>query len=222
MDPLHDMPINKRHVTRSYVDDAIPAGAVIPYAGSTAPPGWLMCDGSPYSQQEYPRLYNVIQSTYNTTSGRSAPASGMFRVPDLCGRTAIGSSLGSGTGSGYATAMYGSAHTLGTTPTTGAGGEEMCALAASDIPAHKHTIADQEHSHYPTGTQNPLWESSPGAGGNANITTAGSGAYYYFNGDYKFTDSEYTGITGTNSSSAATTKPNIMGPFCVLNYIIKT
>jgi len=95
------------------------------------------------------------------------------------------------------------------------------ALAASDIPAHKHTITDEQHSHYPTGTQNPLWESDPAAGGGANITTGG-GQYYYYNGDYKFTDSEYTGITGTNSSSAATTDPNIMQPFCVLNYIIKT
>ncbi len=36
---------------------------IVPYAGSTAPDGWLLCDGSAVSTTTYSNLYSVIGTT---------------------------------------------------------------------------------------------------------------------------------------------------------------
>lgn len=41
----------------------LPIGAEIEYPGSTAPTGFLKCDGSSYSQSTYPALYAVLGTT---------------------------------------------------------------------------------------------------------------------------------------------------------------
>lgn len=53
---------------------AVPVGAVLPYAGDTAPDGWLMCDGSTFDTRLYPELSRVIGSS----------------TPDLRGRVPVG------------------------------------------------------------------------------------------------------------------------------------
>ena len=52
-----------------------PTGSVIAYAGTTAPSGWLMCDGATYSYATYPALSTVL-----------GVLSGNFTVPDLRGQ----------------------------------------------------------------------------------------------------------------------------------------
>jgi len=49
------------------------------------PAGWLPCDGAPYLQRDYPKLFAVIRQHY----GSGEPANATFRVPDLKGRVAI-------------------------------------------------------------------------------------------------------------------------------------
>jgi hypothetical protein len=41
-----------------------PPGLLSPFAGVSAPTGWLLCDGSTYSTSTYSALYNVIKTTY--------------------------------------------------------------------------------------------------------------------------------------------------------------
>lgn len=60
-----------------------PVGSIVPFAGSTVPDGWLLCDGSEKSQSTYADLYSAIGTTYN--SGYSSTTSGYFRLPDLRG-----------------------------------------------------------------------------------------------------------------------------------------
>jgi hypothetical protein len=55
-----------------------PPGAVIAYMGTTAPPGWLICDGSLQSRGQYPALFSVI----GISSG-SGDGSTTFNLPDL-------------------------------------------------------------------------------------------------------------------------------------------
>ena len=55
-----------------------PVGTIITYAGSSAPTGYLLCDGTLYSQFTYPSLFSVIFNTY----GGSFPN---FRVPNTQG-----------------------------------------------------------------------------------------------------------------------------------------
>ncbi|HVX58484.1 MAG TPA: tail fiber protein, partial [Candidatus Saccharimonadales bacterium] len=80
---------------------AIPAGTISPYAGSTAPAGYFIADGSPVSRTTYSALFAVIGTTYGTGDGSTT-----FNLPDLRGRVAVGlgtnadvSSLGANDGS---------------------------------------------------------------------------------------------------------------------------
>ncbi len=59
----------------------IPAGAIMPYAGSTAPPGWVLCDGTQYdgTLPEFTRLFDAVGLTFGGSGN-------MFNVPDLRGQ----------------------------------------------------------------------------------------------------------------------------------------
>jgi microcystin-dependent protein len=72
----------------------LPAGAIINFGGTSAPAGFLMCDGSVVSQTTYNNLYAVIGTAFNT-GGEGA---GNFRLPDLRQRFVLGKAA-SGTGS---------------------------------------------------------------------------------------------------------------------------
>lgn len=67
------------------VESGAPVGAVMPYAGSTPPDGWLLCDGSEISRTNYARLFSVIGTTYGAGDGNSS-----FNLPDLVEGVPIG------------------------------------------------------------------------------------------------------------------------------------
>lgn len=66
-------------------DLAVPVGALMPYAGATAPVGYLLCDGSEVEKDRYPELFVAIGILYGTPL-----LSSNFRLPDLRGRFALG------------------------------------------------------------------------------------------------------------------------------------
>lgn len=86
-----------------------PIGSITAYGGSTAPSGWLMCNGAAVSRTKYSLLFDVIGTIYGDGDGSTT-----FNLPDMSGKTAIGSSA---------------SHALGAT-----GGEESHALTASELP----------------------------------------------------------------------------------------
>lgn len=71
----------------------LPVGTIIPYAGSTVPTGWLLCDGSTYNRELYRTLFLQIGTTYGVGDGATT-----FAVPDLRQRFPLGKGA-SGTGS---------------------------------------------------------------------------------------------------------------------------
>lgn len=60
-------------------------GLIFPYAGSTAPAGFLLCDGSAVSRLTYADLFTLIGTTYGAGDGSTT-----FNVPDLRGSVIIG------------------------------------------------------------------------------------------------------------------------------------
>ena len=53
-------------------------GMMIPYGGSTAPSGWLLCDGSNVSRTTYASLFAVIGTTYGEGNGSTT-----FTLPNI-------------------------------------------------------------------------------------------------------------------------------------------
>lgn len=99
----------------------VPVATIAPYAGATAPTGWLLCDGSQVSRVTYKGLYEIITTTYGAGDGSTT-----FNLPDLRQRFPLGKAA-SGTG-----AVLGS--TGGAIDHTHTG------------PSHTHTTSDHTHT----------------------------------------------------------------------------
>lgn len=100
----------------------IPIGAIMPFAGSTPPPGWLKCDGSAISRVTYSQLYAVTGNGYGAGDGSST-----FNLPNLAGRFPLGEQ-------GL------------TWFQTSTGGADEVTLTTGQIPAHTHGSAGA-HTH---------------------------------------------------------------------------
>ena len=116
-------------VTASKLDSAatsvlMPIGAIMPYAGSTAPTGYLLCAGQSVLVADYGDLYGVIGFTYGG-SGAS------FNLPDLRGRVIAGQDDMGGTSADRLTDAQ--ADQRG-----GTLGNETHTLTTTELPAHTH------------------------------------------------------------------------------------
>ncbi len=63
---------------------ATPAGVVLPFAGSAAPTGFLLCDGSSKLRTDYADLFTAIGTAFGSVDGTH------FTLPDMRGRTSVG------------------------------------------------------------------------------------------------------------------------------------
>lgn len=182
---------------------AIIAGAIVSYAGNTAPVGWLMCDGSAVSRTTYSKLFNAIGTTYGTGDGSTT-----FNIPDLRGRFPVGAGVNYNVGS--------------------TGGSEN-----SIIPYHNHhveAISSGAQQVTLTGSAKALGWSTATASGIISITsptndrTASSGKnfghrYYNINASHAHTVSAHdTNYAGTSGEEVGANMP----PYVGVNYIIST
>lgn len=137
------------------VRETVPAGLILPFAGSTAPDGWLFCSGQEVSRTTYPKLDTAIGTRYGTyTNGSGAAGTSHMRLPDLRGRAPVGCHAGSGdrtdangplTGTGQVTGGSAiAAVALG----TWSGQENVTLTAAqSGVKQHNHSSSVAEHGH---------------------------------------------------------------------------
>ena len=84
--------------------DCMPAGVVLPYAGATAPTGFLLCYGQAISRTTYAVLFAAIGTTYGAGDGSTT-----FNLPDLRGRAAFGKGDMGGVEAGRLNSVIGSA-----------------------------------------------------------------------------------------------------------------
>mgnify|MGYP003136544525 CR=1 FL=1 len=148
---------------------SMPAGAVTPFAGASAPTGFLLCDGSAISRTTYSGLFTAISTTYGTGDGSST-----FNIPDLRGRVVAGQDDMGGSSADRLTDQTGGLNgdTLGDT-----GGSETHTLSTAQMPAHTHTVTAHEN---PGGTG----DSNGSEGGDSSFdrtsttsSTGGGGAH---------------------------------------------
>lgn len=62
-----------------------PIGSITLYGGSSAPTGWLICDGSAVSRTTYSNLFSVIGTSYGAGDGSTT-----FNLPNLKGKVPVG------------------------------------------------------------------------------------------------------------------------------------
>lgn len=97
----------------------VPAGTVMPFAGSTVPYGWLACNGASYSATDFPDLFAAIGTLWGGGGGS-------FLVPNLGGRVPVGVDAG---------------HAI-----TVRRGAEQHTLTIDEIAAHAHGYQDKKWS----------------------------------------------------------------------------
>ncbi|MCY4551485.1 MAG: tail fiber protein [Defluviicoccus sp.] len=188
----------------------LPAGMVAPFAGASAPAGWLLCHGQAVSRADYAALFAAIGETYGAGDGRTT-----FALPDLRGRAVAGRDDMGGTAAARLTDRTGGVDgdRLGA-----AGGAETHMLQISEMPQHSHTPGS-------------LAAASAGAHthgiGTADDTSRAN--FVHRDGNTKdqtmYTDSAgehthdvigYTGISGNGRAH------NNVQPTMVMNWIVKT
>lgn len=98
---------------------SVVSGGIMVYAGSSAPSGWLLCDGSAVSRTTYAQLFAIVSTTYGTGDGSTT-----FNLPNLKGKVPVGRD-----------SAQTEFDTLGET-----GGAKTHTLTTSEIPAHAHDI----------------------------------------------------------------------------------
>jgi microcystin-dependent protein len=101
----------------------VPTGTILDFAGTSAPTGFLGCDGAAVSRTTYAALFTAISTTWGVGDGATT-----FNLPNFQRRVAVGSG-----GSGTATL----ANTVGST-----GGAETHTLTEAEMPAHTHGISN--------------------------------------------------------------------------------
>lgn len=193
----------------------------MPFAGSTAPQGWLLCDGSAVSRSTYSDLFTAIGTTYGAGDGSTT-----FNVPDLAGRVVLGVS---------------NDHALGTS-----GGEANHTLTEQELPAHIHTVPSHGHANNISAKTPVLTHTITQPAFNYNrpnsFATGGSGGGNVINGTTTATASVATNaaITAhaasnctmsgavtdcaalTSSSSGLSAAHSNMQPYLAMSYIIST
>lgn len=131
----------------------VPVGCVFPYFSTTAPRGYLYCDGSGYDVTLYADLSNAIGYTFGGSGST-------FNVPDLRGRTIFGVN-----GTSFAAIADVS-------------GAETHTLVEANVPAHTHTVPLVTNTDVQSGTGTQV--ASYNVGGTL-ATSTGSGTGTAFN-----------------------------------------
>lgn len=176
----------------------VPAGSMVLWPGSAIPDGWIEVLGQTLLKEEYPDVYAVCGTTWNT----GTEAASEFRLPPASGRHP----LFAGSGSGL------TARTLGQTL-----GAETHQLTSTEMPAHTHT--QNSHNHGLTNSNGSVFrllQVGTGSGVDAN-----DGAPNITTVDPVSVISVNTAVA-TNQNTGGDGSHNNMGPSLVFKLIIKT
>ncbi len=189
------------------VPATVPIGAVMDYAGTTAPSFWLFCYGQTLVRTEYPALFAAIGTTFGSTDSSN------FKLPDCRGRIRAGKDNMGGTAASRITTAGGAVDgaTLGAV-----GGSESVTLLETNLPTHTHSFSattseDGAHTHtyetqnstsHPTGTG-----TNEPRGGHVTGTTSEDGEHTHT-------------VSGTTGGAGSDTAVKILPPTMIFNTII--
>jgi microcystin-dependent protein len=114
----------------------IPVGSIMPYAGTTAPSGWFICDGTEKSKVSYAALFAAIGENFGAGTTTS-----FFKIPDFRGRFPLGHLAGAVSGNRVLNDL--SAETVGQY-----GGSESDFIIENQLPEHKHSLMGDDGTQF--------------------------------------------------------------------------
>ena len=161
-------------VSSRFTTHGVPAGTISAFGGSTAPYGWLLCDGSSLNRVDFPGLFAAIGTAWGTVN------SGTFNLPDMRGRFLRGVDRGTGRdpdrGSRGASNANGNAGDNVGSFEGGATHMPNSAFFTGTAGAHSHSFADHYYAEAagiaPPGTN--CNDSAPGGWGSSGSDTDNS------------------------------------------------
>jgi len=206
-------------VATTYATNPVPSGVISMFGGTSAPTGYLLCDGTAVSRTTYADLFTAIATNFGSGDGTSS-----FNLPNLQDRFPLGKgstySLNNTGGSSTFTpaGTNGSITPSGTVSVSGTVASHT--LTSSQIPSHRHEV-DSHDSNTSFGSNPATMEfvQSYGTGIGPTVYSSyvggGLGHNHGWSGSGSFTGNAATpSFTGTNATS--------MPPYICVNYIIKT
>jgi len=191
------------------ITGSVPVGAVVSFAGATAPTGWLLCFGQAISRASNAALFTALGVTWGSGDGSTT-----FNLPDFRDYALVGKGDMGGSDAGRLTTAF-----YGTSPIVlgNAGGVQSKALVTGNLPAYTPTgtvpITDPGHFH---------------ANSNACLNTAGQTGGGGFAGGLQNTINTGTNTTGITASFTGTaqggsaTAFGLVQPSIIVNKIIYT
>ena len=150
----------------SDVSASLPSGTIVPYAGSSAPSGYLLAYGQAVSRSTYSDLFSAIGTTYGVGDGSST-----FNLPDLRGRTIAGQDDMGGSSADRLTNQTGGVNgdTLG-----GTGGSETHTLTTAQLAAHTHGAGSYTAALPASGSGTGGANMNQGTTSQVNLTVSGT------------------------------------------------
>ena len=196
-----------------------PVGEITLWGTSTAPTGWLICDGVPANRSTYSALHTLMQAAgypYGAGDGSTT-----FGIPNLKGKVPVGRDSSDV-----------AFDTIGET-----GGSKTSALTSNNLPTHSHTgtasvtindntvdrvtrLSTQSLDGFATGldSNTSLLQGTAALG--LSNTTFGMAVGFETEHTHTNTASVTINTSGGNGTATGDTFSNLQ-PYVVLNYIIR-
>jgi microcystin-dependent protein len=211
-----------RAVTPLSLAGFLPAGMVSPFAGSTAPSGWLLADGAAVSRSTFSSLFLTIGTQYGIGNGSTT-----FNIPDMRGRSPVGRDANQAEFDTLGEAGGAKTHTH-TGPSHSHSG-----------PSHTHSGPNHSHTHTSSVglTSGVIRAIAPGflsgyslqgissVGQQTSITSGGTENLEIYTVTSSNAGTGQTGSAGTGQTGSAgtgeTSTTSSLQPYRTLNYIIK-
>ncbi len=174
----------------------LPIGSMLLWSTSTAPSGFLLCNGAAVSRTLYAALFAVVGTTWGVGDGSTT-----FNVPNTAGRVVRGVN--------------------GTYTQASTGGVDSVTLAANQLPNHAHTYTEpnagtgHQHTLNNVAEKNQFNNGTAGVNRLAEIASSSSATAFAVTG---ITINDSLTVGGVQQTQVAT---SIVNTFVAINHIIK-